>query len=454
MWDLSPRSADRPAGSRRAPARRILTAGLGLGAVVATAAVAHASSDGDGFFNSQPNHHAEMRHVAPAVAGQAAAQSAWMWADGTPVTGNTQLPSFCLRATPAQNTQTQNGHWQDGRWVQNTQTQNTQTQNGHWQDGHWVQNASTSSDSADSGDSEDMDHWMSDNHGDDDDMPARAVFGRRWWGQPKVAVKVFVDRRDPTFNQLLGINDRGTIVGYYGSGEDAQHPNQGYWTDSPYGQGNFRDENYPGSVQTQVIGITKHGDTAGFYVDDKGDNHGFVRWNGEWSEVNYPGSHFNQLLGINSAGIAVGFFNDAKGNAHGYTYNARTHAFVLIILPGRATAITVTGINDRNQVVGFATIGKVTVGFIWTSRHAIVIIRLGNGTNTQILGINNAGVVVGSFVDGHKRTHGFMKDNWRTRTIDAPHSASTVINGLNNKGQIVGFYTDNEEHTLGFLAHS
>ena len=273
-------------------------------------------------------------------------------------------------------------------------------------------------------------------------------------GWNKYEFRTIGNSADPTFNQLLGINDRGTIVGYYGSGEDAQHPNQGYWTDSPYGQGNFRDENYPGSVQTQVIGITKHGDTAGFYVDDKGDNHGFVRWNGEWSEVNYPGSHFNQLLGINSAGIAVGFFNDAKGNAHGYTYNARTHAFVLIILPGRATAITVTGINDRNQVVGFATIGKVTVGFIWTSRHAIVIIRLGNGTNTQILGINNAGVVVGSFVDGHKRTHGFMKDNWRTRTIDAPHSASTVINGLNNKGQIVGFYTDNEEHTLGFLAHS
>ena len=32
---------------------------------------------------------------------------------------------------------------------------------------------------------------------------------------------------DPTFNQLLGINNAGTIAGYFGSGS-AAHPNKGY----------------------------------------------------------------------------------------------------------------------------------------------------------------------------------------------------------------------------------
>ena len=36
------------------------------------------------------------------------------------------------------------------------------------------------------------------------------------------------DQADPTFNQLLGINGHHVIVGYFGSGADAQHPNKGY----------------------------------------------------------------------------------------------------------------------------------------------------------------------------------------------------------------------------------
>ena len=37
---------------------------------------------------------------------------------------------------------------------------------------------------------------------------------------------------DPTFNQLLGINDNGVIVGYFGSGA-AGHPNVGYEISPP-----------------------------------------------------------------------------------------------------------------------------------------------------------------------------------------------------------------------------
>ena len=59
------------------------------------------------------------------------------------------------------------------------------------------------------------------------------------------------DQADPTFNQLLGINGKGLVVGYFGSGEDG-HPNQGYQLTSPYSQANYHSENFPGAVQTQV----------------------------------------------------------------------------------------------------------------------------------------------------------------------------------------------------------
>ncbi|MGA7412396.1 MAG: hypothetical protein WBW33_18100, partial [Bryobacteraceae bacterium] len=67
------------------------------------------------------------------------------------------------------------------------------------------------------------------------------------------------------------------ISGYYGSGADAAHPNQGYTLVPP---NSFTSENFPGSVQTQVVAINSAGDTAGFYVDAGGNTHGFVNVGG------------------------------------------------------------------------------------------------------------------------------------------------------------------------------
>src|SRR6266404_9377176 len=64
---------------------------------------------------------------------------------------------------------------------------------------------------------------------------------------------------DPTFNQELGINNAGVIAGYFGSGA-AGHPNKGYTVVRPYNtQLDFTNENFPGSFQTQVIGINNRG---------------------------------------------------------------------------------------------------------------------------------------------------------------------------------------------------
>src|SRR5712691_7250571 len=47
--------------------------------------------------------------------------------------------------------------------------------------------------------------------------------------------KTLNDHADPTFNQLLGINNHGKIAGYFGSGATG-HPNKGYTLSPPYGQ--------------------------------------------------------------------------------------------------------------------------------------------------------------------------------------------------------------------------
>ena len=381
------------------PRRRILGSVLGLAVVVGTGAVAEASSYGDGF----------LRPGAVIGANGTAPTQGYGTAHGTGV------PSF----TPYQNGGTQNG------WTQNGGTQNS-----------WGNNP-----------------WMPSEHAAGNMWTWTGKGANRWGFQP------VVNPGDPTFNQALSINNRGVIVGYFGSGEDDAHPNKGWWARTPYGQQSFRDVNYPGSTQTQVIGINDDGTVVGFYVEADKSTNGFVRWQGHYSSVDFPQSStsqppVNQLLGISRNGLAAGFYNDAAGNAHGYLFNVRTHRFAPIQLPWGATSVTVTGVNDDGTVVGFAVVRKVTVAFL-VNRHTAQVIKLGNGKNTQALGVNRWGAVVGSFEDGAGMTHGFVWSKGRVRTVDAPwHAKSTVVNGLNDAGWIVGFFEDSTGNTKGFLARS
>jgi hypothetical protein len=271
-------------------------------------------------------------------------------------------------------------------------------------------------------------------------------------------VRTIDDAKDPTFNQLLGINDRGRIVGYFGSGADAAHPNKGFRVLPPYRQRDFLDKNAPGSAQTQVVGVNNAGVAVGFFVDANGANIGFVAHGQHYTPVANPATSptapFNQLLGINNHGIAVGFYNDANGAAHGYTYNTTSAVFTPVDLPDNAKAenVTATGIADDGDISGFYTVGKTTIGFV-IIHGELYKLSFGANSNTQALGINNSDRAVGSYLDTAGVTHGFVWSPGSLVTVDNPDAANaTVVNGLNNRGQLVGFYTDHAGNTHGFLA--
>jgi probable HAF family extracellular repeat protein len=223
---------------------------------------------------------------------------------------------------------------------------------------------------------------------------------------------------DPTFNQELGINNAGVIAGYFGSGA-AGHPNKGYTVVRPYNtQLDFTNENFPGSVQTQVIGInnakrneeaerrgglgfdrafrgedqsddhlrSRVGTTVGFWSDMNNANmvnnsFGFVNiggQNGTFINVNNPntgtinGVKTNQLLGVNDRDIAVGFYVDMAGATHGYTYDIAANTFSANIDdPNGVGATTAAAINDRGQIVGFYTDGNGVTHVFFENRQSI-----------------------------------------------------------------------------------
>jgi hypothetical protein len=79
------------------------------------------------------------------------------------------------------------------------------------------------------------------------------------------------------FSQVLGINDKGIAVGYYGDSTGSQH---GFLYDAKTGQYTFVDdpsEAFSSGVEvTQITGITNSGEITGFYSDANGVFHGFV----------------------------------------------------------------------------------------------------------------------------------------------------------------------------------
>jgi hypothetical protein len=265
---------------------------------------------------------------------------------------------------------------------------------------------------------------------------------------------------DPTFNQLLGINDDGTIVGYFGSGAIG-HPNIGYEISAPYTE--YVSRNQPASLQTQATGINNAGLTTGFWSDTNNgtDNNFAVLFEPIVSRLasisvvdplvafnmlpNTP-AFVSQALGINNDDVVAGFYVDGSGNSHGYTYSVKTAAYTPVKIGG-ATSDAATGINDNGQVSGFYLNSKGdTVGFVKNSTGGVVTsFRVPGTTFTQLLGINNSGTAVGFYNDSNNVPHGLYytpaNGAW-TKVNDPDGVQGTVVNGINNKNQLVGFYID------------
>jgi len=271
---------------------------------------------------------------------------------------------------------------------------------------------------------------------------------------------------DANFNQELGINNSGTIAGYAGDGTIL--PNKGY-TVAPPAYTAFTPENFPNSVQTQVVGINSNASptTVGFWIDSTGNNFGFVNQNGSFTSVMNPNtattaSSVNQLLGVNSGNIAVGFYTDGSGVTHGYTYNIAAGSFSANIDDPMAVGnTTAAAINNSGEIAGFYVDAAGNFHGFLDNNGSFMTIDDPNGTNTMLLGLNNNNQAVGSFVDMNGETQGLLfnilTDSFQT--ISDPNASATpafnvtgtTINGINDQGDLVGFYS-NGTQVIGLLA--
>jgi hypothetical protein len=261
---------------------------------------------------------------------------------------------------------------------------------------------------------------------------------------PVYTVQTVQNPGDPTFTQLLGINNAGTIAGFYGA-----VTSKGFTLTLP---NTFTNQNFPGSVTSMVTAINGVGSTAGIYVDTAGTNHGYTDIGGLFTTVDAPGTVFNQALGINGANTTVGYSSatDPTGATGQSAYSQSGGLFTNInaLLPANDNSQAV-GINNAGNIVGFyMPTATTSIGFLDIGGTISTLDPFGS-TFSQALGITNTDEIVGFYVDTANVQHGYIDIGGLFTSFDPAGSVNTTINGANDLGQIVGFFTD--PNVIGFV---
>jgi probable HAF family extracellular repeat protein len=288
---------------------------------------------------------------------------------------------------------------------------------------------------------------------------------------------------DVHFNQLLGINDSGLIVGYFGDGNKV--PNNGYVLVplNHYAVENFTNLAAGDSAsETQAIGIngSQFPTIVGFYTDkNTGFTHGFIDTNGKQLAADDPAgsvphvtSPAQNLLGVNDDSQAAGFWTDNSGHEHGFVVkfneDGGDQSFTEVppsLFTG-AVATQVSNINNYHEVCGFWTDGNgFSHGFtgVLGGKYTTFNVEIEHvvAASTQAFGCNNNGDIVGQFTDASGNLHGFIYHLGEYSQFDAPSSSQTpvlgvqgtLINGINDLGDIVGFYSNGVSRVSGFAEY-
>jgi hypothetical protein len=227
-----------------------------------------------------------------------------------------------------------------------------------------------------------------------------------------------------TSTAILGVNDLGDLVGFYTKSDGSKHGFIWFHTNVVK---TIDDPNRPSNTSTVPFGINKAGTVVGgLWVINPSfgtfPDGGWVWVNGTFSNMNpfqknAAGPCCWSVNGIANSGVIAGqVFQADFFNAW---YKAGTDEdFFMDIVPGNnGTDTFATGVNSRNDMVGYGATGWFVknieanegINDSTETKPSFINVKYPNSGNSTIpFGLNDARAVVGTYTDSSGKQHGFF----------------------------------------------
>jgi len=150
-----------------------------------------------------------------------------------------------------------------------------------------------------------------------------------------------------------GINNSGTVVGYY---KEYVGGNHGF---KRFNNGTTHTLDFPGEVRgtTKPAGINDLGAVVGTYRDTNGHLHGFIFHNGQWATLDYPQASDTVPVGITNGGQVIGNAYFLNGPRTLFLYENGT--FKVISVPNSTMGSPILmSISPKQELI----LGRKTTG--------------------------------------------------------------------------------------------
>ena len=232
-----------------------------------------------------------------------------------------------------------------------------------------------------------------------------------------------------------GINRDNVIVGSFFDASSAVH---GF----VYRNGHYEQVDFPGSSETEVLGINDRGDLVGEYqIEGPLNFHGFLRHEWEFTSIDAPEAEFGtRAFGVNNDMVIVGSFDDSQG------FILERGSFSVFNgpqLPGEGFQTQLNGINNNRWISGQVYSGGAWRGF-WVRNRDIDFLQSFGAPDNEVTGMNSRGDIVGC----HDATSGFVSfeveltksENDKNETTPALEKLVSCVSGINYARVVVGNY--------------
>jgi len=286
------------------------------------------------------------------------------------------------------------------------------------------------------------------------------------------------DPAGSTYTFAAGINESGTVAGYYQDSREAGH---GFLRTS---DGKITTFDPNGSIFTEATGINDKGEIAGWYRDESGTFYSFVRGtDGTIKTFNPTQGYEPGTVGLNAKGKVAGWYMNGNGQAGfvgapegkikqltvgGMAVNTKgavtgtdgTEGFVrapsgnMVTFkgPNDPDKTIPTGINDSGVVAGYAeTVCGIGYGFERNAAGDVTAVGPGDSYYTWVMGLNDKGALTGYYYYGGYQ--GFVRDSAGAYTTFSISGATggTYPQAISKKGEVAGGYRDGNNVLHGFV---